>query len=137
VVLGVAGDGDADAETVGDFALGHGVNGVVGALGVNVGAERLEEMRDAGFAEEDDVVDGTKGGYQTGAGAFVEDRASGTFESAGAGVAVDGDDQRVAEGAGGFEIADVADMENVEAAIGEDNGLTALLVVADERLERF
>ncbi len=39
MIFGVADDGDADAEASGGGALGYGVGGVVGALGVDVGAE--------------------------------------------------------------------------------------------------
>ncbi len=38
-----------------------------------------------------------------------------------AGIAVHGDDQDVAFAAGAFEIADVADVQRVEAAVGEDD----------------
>jgi hypothetical protein len=36
------------------------------------------------------------------------------------GVGIDADEQGVAEVAGGFEIGDVAEVEDVEAAVGDD-----------------
>ena len=127
MVFGIADDGYADAEAGGDGAFGDGVGGVVGAFRVDVGAQLLEKIFDVGFREYDDVVDGAKSGDEEGAGLFVEDGAAGAFECANAGVGIDGDDEEVAFGFGGGEIAGVADMERVEDAVGEHDALAALL----------
>ena len=63
MIFRVADDGDADAEACGGGALGYGFDGVIGALGVNVGVKRLKQGFDVRFAEEHDVVDGTKCGH--------------------------------------------------------------------------
>src|SRR5882757_8138704 len=55
MILGIADDGDADAEASGDGAFGDGVWGVVGAFGVDVGAQFFEKFFDVEFRENQDV----------------------------------------------------------------------------------
>ena len=64
MVLRVAYDGDADAEAGGDSALGDGVGGVVGALGVDVWAQFFEKFFDVGLRENDDVIYNAESGNE-------------------------------------------------------------------------
>ena len=127
----IADDGDANAETRGDGALGNGVGGVIGALGVDVGAQIFQQGFDVGFGEEHDVVHAAECGNELRAGVLIEDRAAGAFQIAHAGIRVHADDQDVAFAARAFEIADVSDMQRVEAAVGEDDALAAALVFGE------
>jgi len=127
MIFGIADDGDADAEASGDGAFGDGVGGVVGAFGVDVGAQFFQQFFHVWFRENHDVVHGAESGDEEGAGLFVEDGAARALERADAGIGIDGDDEEVAFGFGGGEIAGVADMERVEDAVGEDDALAALL----------
>ena len=52
VVLRIADDGDAAAVGAHGVALGHGVDGVVGALAVHVRLQQLEQRRDGGLGED-------------------------------------------------------------------------------------
>jgi hypothetical protein len=135
VIFGVADDGYAYAEAGGGGALWNGVGGVVGAFGVHVWAEGFEERLDVGLAEEDHVVDGAKSGDEIGAGGFRQDGAAGAFESADAGVAIHRDDEDVAFAASPFQIADVSDVQRIEAAIREDDSLTAAFVSGEKLAE--
>jgi hypothetical protein len=137
VVFRVADDGYAYTETGGGGALWNGVGGVVGAFGVDVGAERFEERLDVRFAEEDYVVYGAKGGHEIGAGGFWQDGATGAFQSADAGVAIHRDDEDVAFAAGALEITDVSYMERVKAAVREDDSLAMALVPGEKLAEAF
>jgi hypothetical protein len=127
MVFGIADDGDADAEAGGDGTLGDGVGSIVGALGVDVGAQIFEKFFDVGFGKNHDVVHGAESGDEEGTGLFIEDGAAGAFEPADAGIGIDGDDEEIAFSFGGGEIAGVADVERVEDAVGEHNALSALL----------
>jgi hypothetical protein len=127
MVFGIAYDGDADAEAGGDGAFGNGVGGVVGAFGVDVGAQIFEKFFDVGFGKNHDVVGRAESGDEEGACLFVEDGAAGAFERADAGIGVDGDDEEVAFCFGAGEVTSVPDVEGVEDAVGEDNALAALL----------
>jgi hypothetical protein len=128
VIFRVADDGYAYAETAGGGALWNGVGSVVGAFGVNVGAERLEERLDVGFAEKDHVVYGAEGGDQICARGFRQDGPTGAFQGADAGVVVHGDDEDIAFAAGALEITDVSYVERVKAAVREDDSLAMALV---------
>ena len=71
------------------------------------------------------------GSDQLGARGRGKDRAARAFESADAGVGVDADDKKIALGAGALEITHVADMKNVEAAVGKDDATAALTLVIE------
>src|SRR6266849_4448006 len=126
VVLGIADDGYANAEACGDGAFGDGVGGVVGAFGVNVGAQFFEKFFDIGFGENDDVVYVAESGDEKGAGVFVENGAAGAFEGADAGIGIDGDDEEIAFGFCSGEIAGVTNVERIKDAVGEDDALATL-----------
>src|SRR5258708_21553443 len=82
MVFGVADDGYADAEASRDGSLGDGVGGVVGAFGVDVGAQFFEEFFDVGFWENYDVVHCADRSDGKGAGLFVETGAAGALDKA-------------------------------------------------------
>jgi hypothetical protein len=127
VVFGVADDCYADAETGGDGALRDGVGGVVGAFGMDAGAQFFEKLFDVGLGENHDVVDGAESGDEQGAGLFVEDGAARAFESADAGVGIDGDYKEIAFDFCAGEIAGVADVKRIEDAIREHDAMAGLL----------
>src|SRR5579885_1629920 len=126
---------DADATAVGDYnpAFGHGLLGVVRPLGVNVGAEREQEFAHRRLVEDRHVVNGAEGRDRLGPLAFGDERAAFALEPTHLLVAVDRDDQKVAERASAFEVADVADVQEVEAAVGEDDARPALARYRDAR----
>jgi hypothetical protein len=129
MMLGIADNGDSDAEASCSGSFRYGLSGVVRSFGVNIGAESFEERFDARFAEEDDVIDTAKSSDKLGAGIFVENRAAGAFEGADAGVGIDANDEDVAFTASAFEIADVANVKGVKATVCENDALSALLVL--------
>ncbi len=63
---------------------------------------------------------------------FVEDGAIRTLQVAKTGIGIDGDDEDVPFAFGGFKIANVANMESIEAAVGQDDTLPGLLCLAEE-----
>jgi hypothetical protein len=127
VVFGVADDRYTNAEAGGDGAFGDGVGGIVGAFGVDAGAQFFEKSFDVGFGENHNVVYASESGDEKGAGLFVENGTAGAFQLADARIGIDGDDEEVAFGFGGGEITCVADVESIEDAVGEDDALAALL----------
>lgn len=118
----VAEEADLDAEGVEGLAFAgvEGVEGVVTAFGVDLGADGLEEVGDAGVVEDGDVVDHFEGGEDFGAVVLGVDGARGAFEGADALVTVEGDEEGVTALAGLAEVADVAGVEEIKAAVGED-----------------
>ena len=82
-----------------------------------------------GSRKNNHVIHITQRGYQTGASGLRRGlggrRPSDLLN---AGVGIDADYQHVAFGARGLKIADVADVQDVEAAIGEDHALPLVLI---------
>ena len=126
MVFRIADNSDADAEAISNGAFGDRVGCVIGALGMDVGAKLLEQLFHVGLGENDHVIHDAKGGDQESAGVFVEDGAAGAFERADAGIGVDADDEEVSLFLCAGEITNVANVQGIEAAVGEDDGLPAI-----------
>ena len=131
MVLWIAHDGDPPAVTLHHLPLRHGLRGVVGPLAVNVGLEGQEEIVHRVLGEDHHPVDRVKRGHQQGAILLVLERPVLALELLHRGVGVDAHDQEVALGPGALEIAGVADVEEIEAAVREGDGL--LLPAAPRR----
>ena len=132
VALGVANDSDADTEFVGDGPFGNGFGGVVGPLGVNVGKEFLKQLFHVGLRENQDEVDSANGGDQLRSGLLIKNGAAGAFQVTKTGIGIYGDDEDVALAPSALEIAGVADVESVKAAVGENDALASLLSFAEK-----
>lgn len=113
-------NGGAELVEGGAFFGVEGVGGVVAAFGVDVGLGGAEEVGGASFGEDADGADAGEGSKDFGAVGFGIDGAGGAFEAADGGIVIEADEEEVAEGAGGLEVADVAGVEEVEAAVGGD-----------------
>src|SRR5690606_29365148 len=66
MILGVADNRRASTVAAHGLALRNGVDRVVGALAVHVGAQRLEQRRHRVVVEEDDGVDAAQGVHEFG-----------------------------------------------------------------------
>ncbi len=104
-VIGNNRDGD-DFATSGFhfFAADDFVAGPVAAFYENVGEQGGDGFAGSWLVVDDDGVDAFESGEDFGAFLFRNDGAAGAFELADAGVAVEADDENVAEGAGGFKV---------------------------------
>src|SRR5215213_10050579 len=121
MVFRVSDDLDAAAEGSYHIAFGHRVFGVVGAFRVDVGAEGEQEFGDGRLVEDRDVVHGAQGGDDLGALSFGDEGAPLAFEAPHLLVRVDADDEQVAQTLRRLKVADVPDVQQVEAAVGEDD----------------
>ena len=123
MVLGIA--YDLDATTVGCdlVTLGHVVAGVIGSLHLNVGLDLADEGANVGLVEDYDGIDALEGGDDLGALLLGHGGTSGTFKAAYTLVGVDGDDEFAAERFGSAQITYMADVEEIEAAVGEGHGM--------------
>lgn len=105
----------------GAFGRVERVDRVVAAFDVGIGAELSDDFYGAGVGENGDGIHAAKGCQDTGAVVFAIDWAFRAFELADGGIAVEGYNKEVAVGAGFLEVLDMARVEEVEAAIGEDD----------------
>src|SRR5271166_3153654 len=88
MVLGIADNLDAPAVAEHFIAFGHGLAGVVGALGLNVGAKFADERTDVRLIEDDDRIHISHSSDDLGAFVRRHQRPSLAFELAYAGIGV-------------------------------------------------
>jgi hypothetical protein len=96
------------------------ITGPIATFNENIGDEGGDDFLGSRLVKDENRVDTLEAGKNFGALLLRNDGTAGPLEGANAGVAVDADDEEIAEGAGRFEAANVAGMQKIEAAIGED-----------------
>ncbi len=102
----------------------------VAAFYKHIGKEAGDDFARCGLVENHNRVHGFERGEDFGTLAFRQDWTAGAFQLANAGVTVETDNQRVSESAGLLEAADVAGMQQIEAAVGEDNAAAVAFLAA-------
>jgi len=131
MIFGVADNGDANAEALRNGALGDSFGSVVGALGVNVGAQFFEQRFRVRLGEDKDEIHVAKGGNQASAVLFVEDGTTGSLEGRHSGIGVNGNDEDVPFAFGTGKIANVADVQSVKTAVGQDHTVALAAQIGD------
>ncbi len=96
------------------------VDGVVAAFYEYVGAEGTDEGLGGVFIEEGDGIDTEQGGCLEGAILLVGNGAVHAFEALHGGIGIEGEDEDVAKGCGAGKQIEVAMVQDIEAAIGEN-----------------
>src|SRR4029079_11374820 len=95
---------------------------IIRAFGMNGRPKYIEHAPDIRLIEHHDMIHASKRRHKSCAFAFIEDRTIRSFDCADGLVTVDRHDKSVAQLPGAFEISHMADMQNVKAAIGENDG---------------
>ena len=127
---GAAGNEGQNVNLGADFLQGGALagverfDGVVAAFGVESGVDGADDVRDAQRVEDDDVVHGAERGHDAGAVLLAIDGAGWAFQFADGAVGIQRDGECVAEGASALEVIDVAGVEEIEAAVGQDEAAT-------------
>src|SRR5262245_46620545 len=119
MVLGVAHDRYANSQTVGGRSLRHALGRVVGSFCMYVRSQFLEQRFDIRLWKDHDKVDRTQRGYQQGPRALIENRPSRPFQPANAAIRVDAHDQGIAFRTRALQIANMANVQDVEASVGK------------------
>ena len=119
VILRVADDRDAAAVAADGVALGHGVDGVVGPLAVHVGPQRQQKRRDGRLGKDRHVVHAAERGDELRAIRRRQDRPARALQARHRRVVVDRDDEAIGLARRRLEVADVADVQQIEAAVGK------------------
>jgi hypothetical protein len=131
---GVTGDyrdgNDAAAGGFHFFAADDLIAGPVAAFHQHVREQTGDDFARRGFVKNHYRVDAFERRENFGTLAFRQDGASGTLQLANAGVAVEADDERVAESASLLEAADMPGMQQIEAAIREDDSAAVAFLAA-------
>ena len=137
MVFRITDNGHANAEPCSRSALWNGFRGVVGTFRVDVGPQLFEESFYSGFRKQHYIIHRTKSRDQQCARVFIEDGAARSLQAADAQVIIDANDENVAFPPRAFQIADVADVQSIEATVGKDNSFAATLVFCKFLLQRF
>src|SRR5579883_93701 len=110
--------------------------GVVAAFDVDGRLQLLDEGAGGWLIEDGDIINAGEGGEDFGALLLRHQGATWAFQAARAFVAVQAKNQEIAQRAGILQVANMAEVQQVEAAIGE-NGLFACLLPASDDLRQF
>ncbi len=105
---------------------------VVGPLHQNVGLDQLDQRQGSFLIEQADVVDAFERPQHDRPLGFIVDRPIRSFaETTNAGVGVESDDEQISLISRLLQVADMPPVEDVEAAVGEDNRLSLLTMSTD------
>ena len=105
-------------------AFGNSLLRVIGTLGVNRGTQNVEYMRDVGLVKNDNVVYSTQRRNKRYAFLFIQDGPARILDQAHGCIAVDRNNQHIAQSTRALQISQMSDMENVEAPICKHNFLS-------------
>ena len=119
------------------FILVDGVDGVVAALGVDVGLHDLQKLFRRAFLKQMNTGNALQGGHHRGTVGFAIHRTVRPLERANMHITGQSDQQRIAQVAGGFEVGDVTGMQDVEATVGDDEFAASSTQSSAPRGERF
>jgi len=137
MILGIANNGHADAKPRGNRTLGNRFGSVVRALGVDIGPQLFQERFHRGFGKEHDVINAAQRGNEQCACLLVKNWAAWPFQTTDARIRVDPNDENVTFAPGALEITNMADVERVEATVGEDHALSTEFVLRELLAERI
>jgi hypothetical protein len=110
----------------GAFVGVEGFEGVIPAFDINLGLDLANDLNGSDGGENGHSVHAAESGEDVGAVGLAIDGAIGAFELADGIIAVDSDEEGVAAGAGGLKVLDMAGVEEIEAAIGQDDAEAGL-----------
>jgi hypothetical protein len=122
VILGIADNRDTSAVFRDRIALGDGVGGVVGAFGLDVGADLANDGADVEFVENNHGVDIGERGYDLSSLFSGHDGTARSLERPDRFIGIDRDYEFPAKSFGSAQIADMTDMQQIEVAVGQRNG---------------
>ncbi len=103
-----------------DLRLRQIFDSIISALDIDGGPNLAQKPYRGIFIEDDNGVHGFEGFQYGGPVGFGNHRARGPFELADGGVGVEADDERITEHTRGTQVGDVPWVEQIEAAVGED-----------------
>ena len=120
MILRIADDGDAAAVAAHGLALGHGLHGVVGPLAVDVRLQR-EQQRRRPSARERSRRNRRRAAAATSSARSLSGRIGrpGPFSPRTDASSLIATTSRSASARGSLQVADVADVQQIEAAVGE------------------
>jgi len=102
---------------------------------VDIRFEKYQQPTWIRVTKDNHVVHAAHRGDELGSLARRKHGSPGTFETRDRQVVVDGDNQSICFGRGALQVPDVADVQQVETAVGERERTSSLTVARDSRQE--
>lgn len=121
MILRVADDGDAPSVGTHHVAFRDGILCVVCPFCVNVRAQDEQKLYHCWLMKDRNVINRANGRDQLGALALWQQWPSLTLELSNLSIAIDTDDEQVAKSARGFKVANMSNVQKVEATVCEDD----------------
>ncbi len=125
MILGIADDFDATTISPNFLALGNVVARIVRALGLHVGMELGNQSAHIRLVENYDSIDIGEGCENFRAFAGRHGRPAFALKATHTVIGVDGDNKLATQRPRAAQIPDVPDMQQIEAAVGQDDLLAA------------
>src|SRR5215831_1969201 len=117
MIFGIAGDPDRASVCRHSIAFGNRLFSIVGSLSMHCRTQDVEHSRDIGFIEDDNIIHTSECRDKLDALMFIENGPARIFDQAHGMVAVDGNDEYVTKSPRAFEVAQMTDMQNIEASV--------------------
>ncbi len=121
MILGIADDGDPPAASDDDIALGHALYSVVCALGMDVRAQKPDQIAYVETVKDRHRVYISERCQDLGALVFRHARPAGALQGANAGIGVDRDYNPAPQLLGCAQIPHMPHMQQIKTAVGEDD----------------
>jgi hypothetical protein len=121
---------DAAARGFHFFTSDDLISGPVAAFDQHIRKETRDDLARRGLIKDYYRIDAFERGENFGSLALRQDRTPGAFQLADTGIAVEADDEGVAKSTSLLKAADVPGMQQIEAAIGEDNAAAVAFLAA-------
>jgi len=112
------------------FAANNLIAGPVATFDQHIRKESPDDFAWGGLIKDHNRVDTFERGENFSSLAFRQDGTPGAFQLANAGVAVEADDERIAESASLLEAANVPGVQQIETAVGEDHTAAVAFLAA-------
>src|SRR5690242_13002278 len=129
VVFRIADNGDPTSVTRNSVAFGNRVCRVIGAFRLDVWLDLADERANVRLVEDHDGIDGRKSCEDFCALALGHDWTGVALERSHRIIGVYGDNKFSAEIFGRLQVTDVADMQEIEASVGERDAFTCALPI--------
>jgi len=133
MIFWITNDRYSSAEGSYHIAFRNGVFGVVRTFGVNVGLEGEQQLFDSRLIEDRHKVNSFQCGYDLGSLVLGYERSPIALQSSSLLVGVHPDNQKVAQRFRRFKVANMANVKNVEATIGQYNSASFSFGRLDDR----
>jgi len=123
VIFGIAHDHNSSAAGFDLIALGNGLHRVISALDMKIGTDFANDGAHVFFGENNDSVNILERRQNLRALGLRHHRPSLTFQGTHGSIGIDCDNQFALKFTSGVQIAHMAHMKQIEAAVGEDDAI--------------